>query len=64
MLFRSGKVMTLQGRTYTQEEVRQRIDNVTMEDIHLAAETITNMDNYSGVLITNKDVNLESLVRG
>ncbi len=63
-MFSLGKAMTLQGRTYTQEEVRQRIDNVTMEDIHLAAETITNMDNYSGVLITNKDVNLESLVRG
>lgn len=63
-MFSLGKAMTLQGRTYTQEEIRQRIDNVTMDDIHQAAEAIANMDNYSGVLITNKEVNLESLVRG
>lgn len=63
-MFYMGKNLLLLGRVETAEEVLERLDRVTMEDVREAARLIAGVENYSGVLISNRDLDLEKIVRG
>ena len=58
-MFSNGKNMTLLGKFYLPEKVIASIDKVKMGDIEEAAALINNLEDYSGVLITNKKVDLK-----
>jgi len=63
-MFSNGKNMTLLGRFYLPEEVIANIEKVTMEDIGEVAEMIHHIEDYSGILITNKKVDLKKWMLG
>lgn len=59
-----GKNMLLLGRVRTPEEVLAKIDRVTMEDMAEAAGLISDIRQYCGALITNKDQDLKKYMLG
>lgn len=63
-MFSQGKNVTLLGKNIGPDEVMKLIDGVTMEDIERAADVITDIDSYSGVAVTNRDINIEKMIRG
>ncbi|MGI6205531.1 MAG: M16 family metallopeptidase [Anaerovoracaceae bacterium] len=60
----NGKRALLRNSLLTQEEAIEKIDAVTMDDIRRVSGMITDIDSYSGALISNRDVDLEKLIRG
>ncbi len=62
-MFSIGKNMLLLNKTYTPEEVMANIDAVTMDDISEISEIITDIENYSGVLIGRNKMDLKKVVR-
>ncbi|MEG0663113.1 MAG: pitrilysin family protein, partial [Anaerovoracaceae bacterium] len=63
-MFAIGKTMTLQGRIYTPEEVMHEIDKVTLEDIGNVAEIICDIQQYSGVAVTDRRIDLRKMIQG
>ena len=61
-MFSIGKNMLLLNKFYTQEEVLSNIDIVTLDDIAEVSELITEMNQYSGVLIGREKVNLKKIM--
>lgn len=61
-MFSIGKNMTLMGRTQTAEEVIDGYNKVTMDDICSAAELICDVENYSAAAVTNKEIDLKSIM--
>jgi len=55
--------MLLLDRIYTPEEVMSSIDSVTMEDIENISEMITDIHNYSGVLIGRNKLDLKKVIQ-
>ena len=53
-MFSIGRNLTILGRTYTLDEVIQRIDNVTMYDINNVIPIISDITKYSAATVTNK----------
>jgi predicted Zn-dependent peptidase len=53
-MFSIGKNYLLLGKVFMPEEILAKIDGVTWEQIHEAAELITDPARYSGVLISRK----------
>ncbi len=62
-MFSMGKNSILLNRVYTPEEVIDEIDAVTMEDIKQASSLIDDINNYSAVIVTNKQCDLKRMVR-
>ncbi|HML37736.1 MAG TPA: pitrilysin family protein [Bacillota bacterium] len=62
-MFSIGKNMLLLDKIYSPEEVIASIDAVTMEDIVNISEMITDIHNYSGVLIGKSKVDLKKIVQ-
>ena len=63
-MFSAGKNMLILGRTFTMEEVIEEIDSVTMDEIRAAAEIISDISNYSAVIVTNEKINLKRIMSG
>jgi tetrahydromethanopterin S-methyltransferase subunit F len=63
-MFSIGKNMLLLNRIYTPEEVMANVDAVTMDDIRSISEMITDIHNYSGVLIGRNKLDLKKIVHG
>lgn len=62
-MFSIGKNMLLLDRIYTPEEVIASVDAVTMDDIQKVSELITDINNYSAVLIGRNEMDLQKLVQ-
>ncbi len=62
-MFNIGRNLTLSGRTDTPEEVIAGIDRVTLQDINEAASLIYDFDNYSAVVISDKETDVERYIR-
>ena len=62
-MFSIGKNMLLLNKIYTPEEVLSSIDAVTMNDIKEVSELITDISNYSGVLIGRNQVDLKEIIQ-
>ena len=62
-MFSIGKNMLLLNKIYTPEEVMANIDAVTMDDIRDISGLITDIHNYSGVLIGRNKVDLKKIVQ-
>lgn len=58
-----GRNMLLIGKTFSQEEVLSGFDRVTSDDILEAAANIGDLSSYCGAVVTNKDFDLEGLIR-
>ncbi|HHU18463.1 MAG TPA: insulinase family protein [Clostridiales bacterium] len=62
-MFSIGKNMLLLNRIYTPEEVIAKIDAVTLEDIFKVSELITDIKNYSGILIGRNEADLQNIIQ-
>lgn len=62
-MFSIGKNMLLLNRIYTPEEVIAKVDAVTVEDIYKVSELITDINNYSGILIGRNEMDLQKIVQ-
>jgi len=62
-MFSIGKNMLLLDKIYTPEEVMASIDEVTMDDIRDISEMVTDIHNYSGVLIGRNKVDLKKIIQ-
>ena len=62
-MFSIGKNMLLLNKIYTPEEIMAHIDTVTMEDIKNISEMITDIHQYSGVLIGRNKVDLKKIIQ-
>jgi len=62
-MFSIGKNKLLLNKTLTPEEIINRVDEVTMDDIIDISNLITNIHNYSGVLIGRNKVNLKKILQ-
>ena len=62
-MFNIGKNLLLLGKVYEQDEVIEGIEKVSKESIDDAKKLICNIENYSAVCLTDKDINLKKLVR-
>ena len=62
-MFNIGRNLTLSGRINTPEEVIGKIDRVTLEDINEAASLIYDFDNYSAVVISDKETDVEKYIK-
>ncbi|MBE6037094.1 MAG: insulinase family protein [Clostridiales bacterium] len=61
-MFAQGKNTLLLGRTRTPEEVMASIDAVTLEDLKEAAALIWNPEQYSAVLVGDRQQDLQALL--
>ena len=62
-MFNIGRNLTLSGRTNTPEEVIGKIDRVTLADVNEAASLIYDFDNYSAVVISDKETDVEKYIK-
>jgi predicted Zn-dependent peptidase len=63
-MFANGKNVLLRGKTTDQETVIRKINEVTVEDVDKIKSMICDTEKYSGVLVTNKRVDLRRMFRG
>jgi len=61
-MFSIGKNVTILNKIYTPEEVIQDIDKVTMDDIREVSELISDITQYCGVIVTNKECDLKTMM--
>lgn len=61
-MFSIGKNVTMLNKIYTPEEVIEDIDKVTMDDIREVSELISDITQYSGVIVTNKECDLKKMM--
>lgn len=61
-MFSIGKNLLLLDKVYTPEEVLGGLDRVRMEDIETVKRAICDFDRYSAVAVTNRRVNLKSMM--
>jgi len=61
-MFSNGRNMALIGKVYKPEMVIESINKVTMDRVNEVADMINDINNYSGVLITDKKVNFKKWV--
>lgn len=59
-----GKSQLLLGRIRTPEEVLKTINDVTMDDMNDMIQLISDLKNYSGVVISKKEMDVKSLILG
>lgn len=63
-MFSLGKAILLAGKAKTDKEVLDLIDAITIEDIEEVAKLITDFENYTAVVVTNKKFNLKKIMLG
>lgn len=63
-MFKNGKNMLLLGKLYEAEEIISEFNKVTMDDIKEAEELICDFDRYSAVVVSNKETDLERIMKG
>lgn len=63
-MFAIGKSSLLLNEIRTPEEVIKEIDAVTMDDIKYAENFICDINNYSGVVVTDKKIPLKKIIQG
>lgn len=61
-MFSIGKNMAITGKIHTPEEVIERFNRVTMDDMRRAADTICDMSVYCGAAVTNNDFDLKAMM--
>ena len=61
-MFSIGKNAVLLNKVYTPEEVLSSVNAVTLSDIHDMADMLCDVKNYCGAAVTNKKINLKSLI--
>ena len=62
-MMKNGKNLTLYGHVFDQNQVLKDYDAVTLESCREAAKLICDIDTYTAVVCTNKDFDLEAIVR-
>jgi predicted Zn-dependent peptidase len=62
-MFSIGKNSLLLSRLYTVEEIIDKINKVSMEDMLNAYECIADIKRYSVALISNRDYNLRNIIQ-
>lgn len=62
-MFSMGKNTILLNKVYTPQEIIDEIDAVTMNDIKKASSLIDDINNYSAVIVTNKQCDLKRMVK-
>lgn len=62
-MFSNGKSILMSNNPLSPEEVLKKINAIELSDIERVKKMITNFDNYSLVLVTNKKVNPKSLMK-
>lgn len=62
-MFSIGKNSLLLSRLYTVEEIIEKINKVSMEDMLNAYECIADIKRYSVALISNRDYNLKNIIQ-
>lgn len=62
-MFSIGKNMLLLNKIYTPEEIMASIDAVNMDNIKDISEIVTDIHNYSGVLIGRNKIDLKKIVQ-
>ncbi len=63
-MFQMGKGQLLLGRTRSPEEVLQRVDAVGMEELAQAIEGISHIENYCGVLLSDRECDWKATMLG
>lgn len=63
-MYTLGKNTLLLSKLLTPVEVIEKINQVTMDDIWEASELITDIDRYSGVLVSNRWLDLKNMLKG
>ncbi|GAB1475245.1 pitrilysin family protein [Bacillota bacterium] len=63
-MYANGKNTLLLSRLLSIQEILDRIDSVTMDEIRLASSAITDMGKYSAAIISNKNYDLRTKVEG
>ena len=61
-MFAIGKNLTLLNKVYTPEEVLEGLNAVTLEDIDEVKKLICNIDNYSAVAVTDREIDLKAMM--
>ena len=61
-MFVNGKNALLLDKIFSSEEIIKKYDEVKMDDIENAKELICDVNSYSGVLVSDREINLEKLV--
>lgn len=62
-MFANGKNTLILDKVYSQEEIITCVDAVTLEDLSQIAELITDIQQYSGVLVGGKKVDIKKAVQ-
>ncbi len=63
-MFKNGKNTLLLGRVFTEDEVMEGFDKVSLEDIDSVKELICRPENYSAAVVTKHKVDVRKMVRG
>lgn len=62
-MFGIGRNLLLDNLVYETEEVIEEMNKVTVEDVREAASLITDINNYCGAVISNKEIPIEEYIR-
>lgn len=62
-MFSIGKNRLLLNKNFTPDEIINKIDSVTIDDLRDVSELITDIQNYSGVLIGRNNINLKKVIQ-
>ncbi len=63
-MFKNGKNLLLLGKLYTADEIIDEFNKVTMNDIKEAEKLICDFDNYSAVIVSNKELDVDAIMKG
>ena len=63
-MYANGKNTLLLSRLLTTQEIMDRIDKVDMDALNRAAAMITDMNQYSAALISDRDYDIHSKIKG
>lgn len=63
-MFSIGRNLLLDNAIHETEEVIDKMNKVTEEDVHEVCRMITDINNYCGAVISNKEVPIEEYIRG
>lgn len=62
-MFKNGKNMVISNCIHEPSEIIKAYDNVTMEDIENVKSIICDYDNYSACVISNRDMDIERILK-
>ena len=63
-MYANGKNTLLLSRLLSTQEIMDKIDGVSMDELSAATAMITHMNRYSAALISNNDYNIRSKIEG